>query len=121
MRIFGPSVLLLLSVFLVLKCGDWRVRAGAFQDGGGARPVSVCFVTNVAQFRSVPASDYLESCDFKLTGVITLADTNRQLLVLQDTTGAVVTGKETINPGGFLKGMSIATHSKKKPEMVEKL
>jgi signal transduction histidine kinase len=35
------------------------------------------------------ASDYLESCDFSLTGVVTLVDTNRQLVVLQDETGAV--------------------------------
>jgi signal transduction histidine kinase len=76
-----------LSVSLALKCGDWKLRAGSFEDVGGARPVS--FVTNVAQFRSVPASDYLESCDFSLTGVVTLVDTNRQLVVLQDETGAV--------------------------------
>jgi signal transduction histidine kinase len=48
-----------------------------------------CFVTNVVQFRSIPSADYLSGCDFRLTGVITLVDTNRNLLVLQDDTGAV--------------------------------
>src|SRR5262249_17126944 len=85
MRIFGPSVLLLLLVSLGLKCGDWKLHAGALEDVGGAR--SGFFVTNVAQFRNVPTSEYLESCDFSLTGVVTLVDTNRQLVVLQDETG----------------------------------
>jgi signal transduction histidine kinase len=87
MRIFGPSVLLLLLVSLGLKCGNWKLHAGSLEDVGAAR--AVCYVTNVAQFRSLPASEYLESCDFSLTGVVTLVDTNRQLVVLQDETGAV--------------------------------
>jgi signal transduction histidine kinase len=46
-------------------------------------------VTSVAQFRTLSGADYLNGCDFHLTGVITLVDTNRDLLVLQDPTGAV--------------------------------
>lgn len=44
-------------------------------------------VTNAAQFRALSASDYLEGCSFHLTGVVTLVDTNRDLLVLQDVSG----------------------------------
>ncbi len=47
------------------------------------------FVTNAAQFRTLSASDYLDGCDFHLVGVVTLVDTNRNLMVLQDETGAV--------------------------------
>src|SRR5688572_17920970 len=48
------------------------------------------FATNVAQLRSLTGADYLSGCDFRLNGVVTLVDTNRDLLVLQDATGAVV-------------------------------
>jgi signal transduction histidine kinase len=46
-------------------------------------------VTTSAQFNKVPGTDYLMGCDFRLNGVITLVDTNRELVVLQDATGAV--------------------------------
>ena len=46
-------------------------------------------VTKVAQFRTPSSADYLAECDFHLTGVVTLVDTNRHLLVLQDDTGAL--------------------------------
>ena len=48
-----------------------------------------CCVTNVAGFRALSEADYLEGCDFCLNGVITLVDTNRDLTVLQDASGAV--------------------------------
>jgi hypothetical protein len=47
------------------------------------------FVTNAAQFRTLSGADYLEGCDFHLNGAVTLVDTNRNLVVLQDATGAV--------------------------------
>lgn len=50
---------------------------------------SVRCVTNVSQFATLPKTDYLMGCDFHLTGVVTLVDTNRELVVLQDATGAV--------------------------------
>ena len=46
-------------------------------------------VTNVAQFGTLTSLDFLSECAFRLTGVITLVDTNRSLVVLQDDTGAV--------------------------------
>ena len=46
-------------------------------------------VTNAAQFRNLSGADYLSGCDFHLTGVVTLVDPNRDLVVLQDASGAV--------------------------------
>ena len=46
-------------------------------------------VTNVHQFWSLTSQDFLRGCSFHLTGTVTLLDTNRNLLVLQDATGAV--------------------------------
>jgi hypothetical protein len=68
-------------------CGDWKLFAASVEDVAGARPAH--FVTNVIQFRSLTGADYLVGCDFRLTGVVTLVDTNRDLVVLQDATGAV--------------------------------
>ena len=50
---------------------------------------SVPRVTNISQFATLSGRDYLIGCDFHLTGVVTLVDTNRELIVLQDATGAV--------------------------------
>ena len=52
-------------------------------------------ITNVAQFRSVPREVFLGRCAFQLKGVVTLVDTNRDLLVLQDETGAVALNPQT--------------------------
>ena len=46
-------------------------------------------VTYVAQFRSLTPEDFLAGCSFRLTGIVTLVDTNRNFLVLQDEAGAV--------------------------------
>lgn len=46
-------------------------------------------VTNVDQFWNVPNEYFLRGCSFHITGVVTLADTNRNLMVVQDSTGAV--------------------------------
>jgi hypothetical protein len=53
------------------------------------RSASVRFVTNVAQFRELSGADYLDGCDLRLTGVVTLVDARRELIVIQDETGAV--------------------------------
>lgn len=47
------------------------------------------FVTNVAQFKGVTDEMFRDGCDFHLLGAVTLVDTNRNLVVLQDATGAV--------------------------------
>ena len=48
-----------------------------------------CFVTNIVQFRSLSGEQFLNGCAFELRGVVTLVDTNRHLIVLQDATDAV--------------------------------
>src|SRR5580765_2742537 len=67
--------------------GEWTISASAAVDL--ERAVRVHFVTNVAQCRALSGGDYLAGCDFRLTGIITLTDTNRNLAVLQDSTGAI--------------------------------
>ncbi len=83
----AKSMVLLLSAASVLVC-----RAGDFSSRPNAASLAVnsghC-VTNVAQFRTLSDADYLAGCDFRLSGVFTLVDTNRDLVVLQDATGAV--------------------------------
>ncbi|HYG24565.1 MAG TPA: histidine kinase [Verrucomicrobiae bacterium] len=46
------------------------------------------FVTNALQFGNLSGTDYINGCDFRLSGVVTLVDTNRDLVVIQDATGA---------------------------------
>ncbi len=87
MRIPAESIALLLSAVSALVCGaeDFPPRQSEASFAARSR---VC-ITNVAQFRSLTGADFLAGCDFQLTGVVTLLDTNRDLVVLQDTTGAV--------------------------------
>jgi signal transduction histidine kinase len=58
--------------------------------------------TNIAQLRSAPPEVFLGHCGFELSGVVTLADTNRDLLVLQSDSGAVV-----LNPAAGLHGLGV--------------
>ena len=80
------SIVLLLSAASALVC-----EAEVFPSHQSATNLAAksghC-VTNVAQFRTLSGADYLAGCDFHLTGVVTLVDTNRDLVVLQDATGA---------------------------------
>jgi signal transduction histidine kinase len=78
---------MLLSVASTLACAaeDFPTH----QDEANLVAKSVPCVTNVAQFRTLSGADYLAGCCFHLTGVVTLVDTNRDLMVLQDATGAV--------------------------------
>lgn len=46
-------------------------------------------VTTVAQLQMISGAEFLRGCDFTLTGVITLVDSTRELMVLQDQGGAV--------------------------------
>lgn len=79
--------ILLLSVLLADK-----VKAGGEElppHAASPATYSVRCVTNVSQFATLSSTDYIIGCDFHLTGVVTLVDTNRELVVLQDATGAV--------------------------------
>jgi len=80
-------VTLVLPMASVLACGAGDFLSG--QSEPNRVGMSVHCVTNVAKFRTLSGVDYLAGCDFHLTGVVTLVDTNRDLVVLQDATGAV--------------------------------
>ncbi len=74
-----------LVILLTLERGT-RVHAA------GPAPTEIAagvFVTNAAQFWSVSPESFLAGCNFRLTGVVTLVDEDRNFLVLQDATGAV--------------------------------
>ena len=62
---------------------------GARADPPVAGFPSAALVTDVEQFRELSEEDFLAGRGFRLTGVVTLVDENRDLLVLQDDTGAV--------------------------------
>ena len=77
----------LLALTFLLGGGVGILAAGPDSLPAAPRPAPV--VTNAAQFRTLSGADYLVGCNFRLTGVVTLVDPNRDLLVLQDATGAV--------------------------------
>src|SRR6266498_608602 len=86
MRFCIRPFVLLLCVIVALKSGGWKV-SGAIVESNVTS--SEQFITNVAKFKGLSGADSLAGCDFRLTGIITLTDTNRNLAVLQDSTGAV--------------------------------
>ncbi len=65
--------------------------AGACQSflAAAERPPRPLLVTNIVQFRSLSEETFVKGCAFELSGVVTLVDTNRHLVVLQDSTDAV--------------------------------
>jgi signal transduction histidine kinase len=87
MRKLAESIVLLLSVagMLVVKADELH---SSLNEAVAAAKSGHC-VTNVAQFRTLTGVDYLAGCDFHLTGVVTLVDPSRDLVVLQDASGAV--------------------------------
>jgi signal transduction histidine kinase len=81
-------LIVLLSVMVGTLSGEAQDSPGSRQsDFPPASPSH--FLTNAVQFRDLSANDYLNECAFQLTGVVTLVDSNRSLVVLQDATGAV--------------------------------
>jgi len=79
---------LLLSTASALVCGAADSVSHERESAGVVLTNYYC-VTNVAQFRNLSGETYLEGCGFHLTGIVTLRDTNRDLTVLQDASGAV--------------------------------
>jgi signal transduction histidine kinase len=78
--------ILLTGIFL-LEGGVLMFAADSIEASADAPPDSL--ITNAAQFRTVSPSTFLDGCDFHLEGVVTMVDTNRNLVVLQDKTEAV--------------------------------
>lgn len=82
----------LLAVLLLCFLLTAEARSGGEElpmRASNSKSYSVQCVTNVSQFRNLSNMDYIIGCNFHLTGVVTLVDTNRELVVLQDATGAV--------------------------------
>ena len=69
------------SVAVALCSGLGEFDASAV--GGLTDATRTQIITNVAQFSSLSGADYLSGRNFRLTGVVTLVDTNRDLVVLQ--------------------------------------
>src|SRR5690348_10660536 len=78
------------NAFFILFClrlfGS-DVIAAAIQNSSFAQ--SSPYLTNISRFYELSDQDYLRGCPFHLTGTVTMVDTNRNLLVLQDATGAI--------------------------------
>lgn len=87
MRILAESIILLLSAASALMCEAADFPPSQSDATFTAR--SGHCITNVAQFRTLSSVEFLAGCGFQLTGVVTLVDTDRDLVVLQDATGAV--------------------------------
>lgn len=87
MRTSAKAIIVLSLIVSALTCAADDVNS--HQADAGLVAKAAHYVTNAAQFNALSGADYLAGCNFHLTGVVTLVDTNRDLLVLQDPTGAV--------------------------------
>src|SRR4029077_6611328 len=76
----------------ILWLASGGVSPARAEEPAAVRPLPL--LTNVSQFRTLPIQDSLRSFSFQLTGTVTLVDTNRDLFVMQDATGAMA-----VNPG----------------------
>ena len=81
-----PSIIIFWLIFFLFRSG---IAAYAVDNGGSSFEPSSQILTNVGQFYKLSDQDYLRGCPFHLTGTATMVDTNRNLLVLQDATGAL--------------------------------
>ena len=82
----------LLAILLLFLLLAGSTKAGAEElpkRGTSPESYSARCVTNISRFASLSPTDYIVGCDFHLSGVVTLVDTNHDLVVLQDATGAV--------------------------------
>src|SRR6266567_2216787 len=96
----GIAFLSVVIMVVICRCEAQAVEVGNAGDLG--RRESSLVVSNIAQFRSEPREVFLGRCAFQLNGIVTLVDTNRGLLVLQDKTGAV-----GLNPKAGLQGFVV--------------
>ena len=102
-RLMTRLVVLLCMAAGTLLCEAEDNRASRRSDFTPASPSH--FLTNAVQFRELSANDYLNECAFHLTGVVTLVDSNRSLVVLQDATGAVAVNFDL--PGDSLRAIGL--------------
>jgi signal transduction histidine kinase len=116
----GPAMRALPPVLLVWLYGSLVLCAAGDQPGsragelGSGVPAQV--LTNTSQFRTLSTQEGLRGCSFRLTGTVTLIDTNRHLLVLQDDTGAMAVNyislSSAVQPGQLvtLEGVGAAPY-----------
>jgi signal transduction histidine kinase len=87
LRTCSAALLVIIGMSNALPCGaldDASIAASFLAAKDSCR-----YVTNAVQFRTLTGAEYLDGCNFHLTGVATLVDRDRDLMVLQDATGAV--------------------------------
>lgn len=84
-RMTGLQRVWILLVLAVLAASPGRA-ASLIPDGTNA---ALRHITNVVDFSLLSGTDFIAGCSFRLTGTLTLVDTNRDLVVLQDASDAV--------------------------------
>src|SRR5262245_8471235 len=103
---FGGMALFEAGIIASICCGDvWSAEAGHVVAAERSQPIHV--VTNAAQFRSVPREAFLGVCAFQLSGIVTLVDSHRDLLVVQDETGAVALHPRKVQDLGVHLGQRV--------------
>ena len=70
------------AIFGAGACQSFLIAAERFSH-------QIPLVTNIVQFRGLSGEEFLKGCAFELSGVVTLMDMHRHLVVLQDATDAV--------------------------------
>lgn len=102
----GIAVQLARLVYLALAFRSLPSLAGGNAQSIATVPTPAHALTSIAQLSTTPAEDFLSSCPIRLTGTVTLVDTNRHLLVLQDDTGAAAfqfdVGSSGAQPGASI-------------------
>lgn len=84
----GLKLLLFVEITSALQRS---VAASSSNDNGNAAPQNFsALVTNVGQVRALSRFDFNRGRPMSLTGTVTLVDSDRRRLVLQDATGAVM-------------------------------
>jgi signal transduction histidine kinase len=76
--------------------------AALVRTAWGAASGNDIVFTNVTQLRAAPPEVFLSHCAIQLSGIVTLIDTNRELLVLQTESGPVA-----LNPAAGLRGLEV--------------
>ena len=84
----APQIPALIAAITLFATAFYDVGADA-APGNGGDIAPRYFLTNLVQFRELSPVNYSQGCAFHFEGAVTLIDTNRHLLVLQDPTAAV--------------------------------
>src|SRR5260221_1931873 len=91
----------ILRPFLVCGMGG-RVLLSAAEDSPPARADNPgrqpLMLTNSTQLRGLSSLDLNRGCPFHFLGTVTLVDTNRNLMVLQDAGGAIALHSDSMPP-----------------------